>query len=82
VRLPVSQALHGMCVQEALCREHPEAMAASDDFLIWVKTALYEAELALHNGDAAPRRALWSPVARVLTAAPVDGGRDFDRRRR
>jgi ketosteroid isomerase-like protein len=31
-----------------------------EDFLAWVKTALYEAELALHNGDAAPRRALWS----------------------
>ncbi len=28
--------------------------------LAWVKSALYEAELALHNGDAAPRRALWS----------------------
>lgn len=35
-------------------------MTDRDDFLTWVKTALYEAELALHNGDAAPRRALWS----------------------
>src|SRR5215211_2632450 len=35
-------------------------MTDRDDFLAWVKTALYEAELALHNGDAAPRRALWS----------------------
>ncbi|MCU1408609.1 MAG: hypothetical protein JWM23_689 [Microbacteriaceae bacterium] len=26
----------------------------------WVESALYDAELALHNGDAAPRRALWS----------------------
>jgi hypothetical protein len=25
-----------------------------------VKTSLYEAELALHNGDPAPRRAFWS----------------------
>jgi ketosteroid isomerase-like protein len=31
-----------------------------DDFLTWVRTALFDAELALHNGDAAPRRALWS----------------------
>jgi ketosteroid isomerase-like protein len=31
-----------------------------DQFVIWVKTELYDAELALHNGDAAPRRALWS----------------------
>ncbi|MGA5900345.1 nuclear transport factor 2 family protein [Streptomyces venetus] len=35
-------------------------MTDRDDFLAWVRTALYEAELALHNGDAAPRRALWS----------------------
>ena len=35
-------------------------MTHPDDFLTWVKTGLYEAELALHNGDAAPRRALWS----------------------
>lgn len=35
-------------------------MTDRDDFLEWVATALYEAELALHNGDAAPRRALWS----------------------
>jgi ketosteroid isomerase-like protein len=35
-------------------------MTDRDEFLTWVKTALYEAELTLHNGDAAPRRALWS----------------------
>ena len=35
-------------------------MIDSDAFLAWVRTDLYEAELALHNGDAAPRRALWS----------------------
>ncbi|MFE9406333.1 nuclear transport factor 2 family protein [Streptomyces sp. NPDC006530] len=35
-------------------------MSDRDDFLTWVRTELYEAELALHNGDAAPRRALWS----------------------
>ncbi|HET9498612.1 MAG TPA: nuclear transport factor 2 family protein [Candidatus Limnocylindria bacterium] len=35
-------------------------MTDRDDFLRWVKTVLYEAELALHNGDPAPRRALWS----------------------
>ena len=31
-----------------------------EDFLAWVTTTLYQAELALHNGDPAPRRALWS----------------------
>jgi ketosteroid isomerase-like protein len=35
-------------------------MTDRDDFLSWVKTSLYQAELALHNGDPAPRRALWS----------------------
>ena|SRR5689334_8023759 len=35
-------------------------MTDRDGFLAWVRSALYEAEVALHNGDAAPRRALWS----------------------
>jgi hypothetical protein len=35
-------------------------MTDRDDFLPWVKSTLYEAEFALHNGDAAPRRAVWS----------------------
>jgi hypothetical protein len=35
-------------------------MAGRDEFLVWVETTLYEAELALHNGDAGPRRAIWS----------------------
>jgi ketosteroid isomerase-like protein len=35
-------------------------MTDRDGFLAWVRTALYDAELALHHGDAAPRRALWS----------------------
>ena len=35
-------------------------MTDRDGFLAWVRTALYDAELALHNSDAAPRRALWS----------------------
>lgn len=36
------------------------AMSERDDFLAWVGSDLYAAELALHNGDAGPRRALWS----------------------
>jgi hypothetical protein len=35
-------------------------MTDRDDFLAWVKSALYEAEFALLHGDAGPRRALWS----------------------
>ncbi|EFL19315.1 nuclear transport factor 2 family protein [Streptomyces sp. C] len=53
-------------------------MSDRDDFLSWVGTALYEAEVALHNGDAAPRRALWShtePVS-VLGAWRSAVGRD------
>ena len=35
-------------------------MTDRDDFLAWVNSALYKAELALLNGDAGPRRALRS----------------------
>lgn len=35
-------------------------MTDRDEFLRWVKSELYDAELALHNGDASARRALWS----------------------
>jgi ketosteroid isomerase-like protein len=47
-------------VDEQLAGEHAVKMSDPDDFLVWVRTALYDAELALHNGDPAPRRALWS----------------------
>lgn len=35
-------------------------MSDRDDFLAWVGSDLYGAELAMHNGDAAPRREIWS----------------------
>jgi ketosteroid isomerase-like protein len=35
-------------------------MSDRDDFLAWVQSRLRDAEIALHNGDAAPRRAIWS----------------------
>jgi ketosteroid isomerase-like protein len=35
-------------------------MSDRDDFLAWVETTLRPAELTLHNGDAEPRRAIWS----------------------
>jgi len=35
-------------------------MTDRDDFLTWVGTTLHQAEIALHDGNAAPRRALWS----------------------
>lgn len=56
-------------------------MSDRDDFLTWVKTALYEAELALHNGDPAPRRALWSanePVSVLGAWRNAHGQREID----
>ncbi|WP_166872645.1 nuclear transport factor 2 family protein [Salinibacterium sp. ZJ450] len=35
-------------------------MSDRDDFVQWVNTHLRDAEIAIHNGDAAPRRAIWS----------------------
>ena len=35
-------------------------MSDGEDFLAWINGPLRAAEIALHNGDAGPRRALWS----------------------
>jgi hypothetical protein len=40
--------------------QHAVGMTDLEDFLAWIHGARYEAELALHNGDPGPRRALWS----------------------
>lgn len=40
--------------------DHTEDMSDRTEFLAWVRGELCNAELALHNGDAAPRRELWS----------------------
>ncbi len=56
-------------------------MTDRDDFLAWVKSTLHDAELALHNGDAAPRRALWSrnePVSILGAARNAYGQRELD----
>ncbi|ANT50016.1 nuclear transport factor 2 family protein [Mesorhizobium amorphae] len=56
-------------------------MTDREDFLAWVKTALYEAELALHNGDPAPRRALWSrnePVSVLGAWRNAHGQRELE----
>lgn len=53
-------------------------MSARDDFLEWTQTRLRDAEIALHNGDPAPRLALWSreePVS-VFGAARSAIGQD------
>ena len=56
-------------------------MTDRDEFVAWVSTALYEAELALHNGDAAPRRALWSrnePVSVLGAVRNAYGQQEID----
>ena len=35
-------------------------MDKSEEFLAWVSSRLHDAEVALHDGDADPRRAIWS----------------------
>jgi ketosteroid isomerase-like protein len=35
-------------------------MSERDDFLAWVSSQLRDAEIAVHNGDANPRRGIWS----------------------
>ncbi|MFF5448781.1 nuclear transport factor 2 family protein [Streptomyces sp. NPDC012888] len=57
-------------------------MTESDDFLTWVRTELYEAEAALHDGDPAPRRRLWSgqePVSVFGAWRDATGRQDVDR---
>jgi ketosteroid isomerase-like protein len=56
-------------------------MTDREEFLTWVRTALYEAELALHNGDAGPRRALWSrrePVSVLGAWRNANGQEEVD----
>ena len=31
-----------------------------DEFITWVQSVLRDAEIAVHNGDTGPRRAIWS----------------------
>src|SRR6478672_2454655 len=66
---------------KAAQREHADRMTDRDDFLAWVRTTLYEAELALHNGDSAPRRALWSrhePVSVLGAWRNAQGQHELD----
>src|SRR3954451_11218269 len=62
--------------REAWC-----GMTDRDDYLAWIRTTLYEAELALHNGDAAPRRAIWSrndPVSVLGAWRSAHGQQELD----
>jgi ketosteroid isomerase-like protein len=56
-------------------------MTDHEEFLAWVRTALHDAELSLHNGDAAPRRAVWSrnePVSILGARLNAHGQQEID----
>jgi len=56
-------------------------MTEREDFLTWIQTTLHEADVALHNGDAAPRRALWSrnePVSVLGAWRNAHGQQELD----
>ncbi len=56
-------------------------MTDRDEFRAWVESDLYDAELALHNGDSARRRALWSrnePVSVLGAWRNAHGQQEID----
>ena len=56
-------------------------MVERDEFLQWVDTTLKSAEVALHDGDAGPRRAIWSdrePVSVFGAWQTATGRRDVE----
>jgi ketosteroid isomerase-like protein len=46
--------------REVLCALGGGSVSDRDDFLAWAQSRLRDAEIALHNGDAGPRLAIWS----------------------
>lgn len=56
-------------------------MTERDEFITWVQSVLKDAEIAVHNGDAGPRRAIWSrndPVTVLGAWKNVTGQRELD----
>ncbi|MGB9376200.1 MAG: nuclear transport factor 2 family protein [Mycobacteriales bacterium] len=56
-------------------------MSDRAEFMAWVESRLRDAEVALHNGDAAPRRAIWStrePVTILGAWKSTTGERELD----
>ena len=79
--LPVGRPSELRALRELLTRVHTHRMTDRDGFLVWVTGALYEAELALHNGDSGPRRALWSrnePVSILGALRNAHGQKEVD----
>ncbi|MGH1565224.1 YybH family protein [Mumia sp. DW29H23] len=56
-------------------------MTGREEFLAWVRSELRDAEIAVHNGDAGPRRALWSrrdPVSVLGAWRNASGQEELD----
>ncbi len=56
-------------------------MAEREEFVEWVTSVLRDAEIAVHNGDAGPRRAIWSrndPVSILGAWKNVSGQAELD----
>ena len=56
-------------------------MTDREDFIDWVHSVLRDAEIAVHNGDAGPRRAIWSrndPVTVLGAWKDATGQQELD----
>lgn len=56
-------------------------MTEREEFVTWVQSALRDAEIAVHNGDAGPRRAIWSrndPVTVLGAWKNASGQQELD----
>jgi ketosteroid isomerase-like protein len=56
-------------------------MTERQEFLAWVQSVLKDAEIAVHNGDAGPRRAIWSrndPVSVLGAWRNASGQQELD----
>ena len=56
-------------------------MTERKEFITWVQSVLRNAEIAVHNGDAGPRRAIWSrndPVTVLGAWKNASGQQELD----
>jgi len=56
-------------------------MTEREEFITWVQSVLRDAETAVHNGDAGPRRAIWSrndPVSVLGAWKNASGQQELD----
>lgn len=54
-----SSSFSGVCPLSHHLEDH-DGMNEREEFMTSVQTVVRDAEVAVHNGDAAPRRAIWS----------------------